>query len=91
MSIYDNETKIYPGLNPSAPQEPHADRSKKLTETEAFFLDEIEVRRWQVKNKKRINMVTRIVDTSLITSASITGVPLFQHLPPVLAYPLALP
>ena len=22
MSIYDNETKIYPDLNPSAPQEP---------------------------------------------------------------------
>ena len=52
MSIYDNETKIYPDLNPSAPQEPQTYRLKKLTETEAFFLDEIEARRWQVKKKK---------------------------------------
>ena len=42
MSIYDNETKIYPDLHLSVPQEPQAYRLKKLTETEAFFLDEIE-------------------------------------------------
>ena len=44
MSIYDNETKIYPDLNPMAPQELQTYRLKKLTEIEAFFLDEIEVR-----------------------------------------------
>ena len=41
MSIYDNETKIYPDLNPTAPQEPQTYRLKKLTEIEAFFLDEM--------------------------------------------------
>ena len=44
MSIYDNETnKIYPDLNPTAPQEPQTYRLKKLTEIEAYLLDEIEV------------------------------------------------
>ena len=43
MSIYDNETKIYPDLNPTVPQEQQTYRLKKLTEIEAFFLDEIEV------------------------------------------------
>ena len=28
MSIYDNDTKIYPDLNPSAPQEPQTYRLK---------------------------------------------------------------
>ena len=69
MSIYDNETRIYPDLNPTAPQEPQTYRLKKLTEVQAFFLDEIEERRWQVKKKKRINTATRIVDTGLTTSA----------------------
>ena len=41
MSIYDNETKIYSDLNPAAPQEPQTCRIKKLTEIDAFFLDEI--------------------------------------------------
>ena len=32
MSIYDNETsKIYPDLNPTAPQEPQTYRLKKFT------------------------------------------------------------
>ena len=44
MSIYDNETKIYPDLNPSVPQEPQTYRQQKLTEIETSFLDEIEVR-----------------------------------------------
>ena len=44
MSIYDNGTsKIYPGLNPTTPQEPQTCQLKKLTEIEAFFLYEIEV------------------------------------------------
>ena len=49
MSIYDNETtsKIYPDLNPTAPQEPQTYCLKKLTEIEAYLLDEIEVRETQ--------------------------------------------
>ena len=43
MSIYDNETKIYPDLNPMAPQEPQTYRLKHLTEIEAYLLDQIEV------------------------------------------------
>ena len=39
MSIYNNETKIYPSLNPMAPQEPQSYRLNKLSEIEAFFLD----------------------------------------------------
>ena len=43
MSIYDNETsKIYPD-NPAAPQEPQLSLIK-LTEIEAYLLDEVEVR-----------------------------------------------
>ena len=43
MSIYNNETKIYPDLNPMAPQEPQTYCLNKLSEIEAFFLEEIEV------------------------------------------------
>ena len=39
MSIYDNETKIYPDL---APKESQTYRLSKLSEIEAFFLNEIE-------------------------------------------------
>ena len=91
MSIYDNETKIYPDLNPSAPQEPQTYRLKKLTEIDVFFLDEIEERRRETKVKKRLNTIIGIVDTGLLTSAVISGGPLSQHLLVVLACPLALP
>ena len=73
MSIYDNETEIYPDLNPTAPQEPQTYRLKKLTEIEAFFLDEIEVRERIAKKMKRFNAITGIVDTGLITSTVISG------------------
>ena len=43
MSIYDNETKIYPDLNPTAPQEPQSYQLNVLSEIEAFFIDKIEV------------------------------------------------
>ena len=43
MSIYNNDTKIYPHLNSTAQQEPQAYRLQKLTEIETFFLDESEV------------------------------------------------
>ena len=49
MSIYDNETKIYPDLNPTAPQEPQTYQLQKLTETEAYLLEEIEVRERKAK------------------------------------------
>ena len=73
MSIYNNETKIYPDLNPTAPQEPQTYCLKKLTEIETFFLDEIKVRERIAKKMKRFNTITGIVDTGLITSTVITG------------------
>ena len=44
MNMYNNETKVYPGLNPTAPPELQSYRLNKLSEIEAFFFDEIEVR-----------------------------------------------
>ena len=46
---------------------------KKLTEIEAYLLDEIEVRERIAKKMKRFNTITSIVDTGLITSTVITG------------------
>ena len=71
MSIYNNETKVYPDLNPMTPQEPY--RLKKLFEIETFFLDEIELRERTAKKMKLFNIITGIVDTGLITSTVITG------------------
>ena len=46
LSICDNETnKIYPDLNPTAPQEPQSYRLKKLTKIEVYLLDEIVLER----------------------------------------------
>ena len=73
MSIYDNETKIYQDLNPIAPQKPQSYRLNKLSEIEAYFLSEIEVREQIAKKMKRFNTITGIVDTGLITSTVITG------------------
>ena len=74
MRIYDNEAnKIYPDLNPPAPQEPQAYRLKILTEIEAYLLDGVEVRERLAKKMKRFNTITSIVDTGLITSTVITG------------------
>ena len=74
MSIYDNETnKIYPDLNPMAPQEPKTYRLKRLTEIEAYLPNEIEVRERLAKKMKQFNTVTSIVDTGLIMSTVITG------------------
>ena len=72
MSIYNNETasKIYPDLNPTAPQEPQTYRLKKLTEIEAYLLNEIELHERLAKKMKQFNTITGIVDTGLIT---ITG------------------
>ena len=73
MSIYDNDTKNYPDLNPTAPQEPQAYQLQKLTEIETFFLDEIEVCERIARKMERFNTITGIVDTGLITSTAITG------------------
>ena len=73
MSVCDKETKIYPDLNPSAPQEPQSYRLNKLSEIEVYFLNEIEVREQIAKKMKRFNTITGIVDTGLITSTVITG------------------
>ena len=71
MSTYDNETKIYPDLKPTAPQEPQSYRLNKLSEIEVFFLDEIGVREQIAKKMKRFNTITGIIDTDLITSTVI--------------------
>ena len=73
MSIYDNETKIYPDLNPTAPQEPQTYRLNRLSEVEAFFLSEVKVRKQMAKKMKRFNTITGIVDRGLITLTVITG------------------
>ena len=81
MTICDNETKIYPDLNPTAPQEPQGYHIKKLTEIEAYLLDEIclfaylltclFVNSWE--KMESFDTVTSVADTSLITSTVITG------------------
>ena len=44
-----------------------------MSEIEAYFLNEIEVREQIAKEKKRFNTITGIVDMGLITSTVITG------------------
>ena len=73
MSICNNETKVYPDLNSTAPQEPQSYRLNKLAEIKADFLNEIDVREGIAKKMKRFNIITGIVDTGLITSTVITG------------------
>ena len=73
MGIHNNKTKIYPDLNPVAPEDPQTYRLKRLTEIEEFFLDEIEVREWIAKKLKRFNTFTGIADTGLTTSTVVTG------------------
>ena len=74
MGIYENETsRIYSGLGPTTPQEPQSYRLNKLSEIEAYFLNEIEVHEQIAKKMKRSNTITGIVDTDLVTSTMITG------------------
>ena len=54
MSIYNNETKIDPDLNPTAAQELQSYRLNKLSEIEAYFLNEIEVREQIAKKNETI-------------------------------------
>ena len=62
MSIYDNKTKIYSNLNPTALQETQTYGSQKLTEIEAYLLSETEVCEQIAKKMKRFNTITGIVD-----------------------------
>ena len=73
MSIYDNEIKIYPDLNPTALQEPQSYRLNKLSKIDAFFLDEIEAHEKISKKMKQFNKIRGIIDKGLITSTMITG------------------
>ena len=72
MSICDNETKIYPDLNPAAPQESQTYWLSKLSEIEAFFLNEIEKCEQKAKKIKQSITILSIADTGLITSAVLT-------------------
>ena len=62
MSIYDNESKIYPDLNPTAPQELQSYRLQKLTEVEAYLLNEDEFSEGIAKKMKHLNTITGIVE-----------------------------
>ena len=73
MSIYDNEKKIYPDLNPIAPQEPQLYRLNKLSEIEVYFFNESEVCEQIAEKLKQFNTITGILDTGLIASTVITG------------------
>ena len=73
MSVYEFERNIYPDLNPTTPQEPHTYRLNKLSKTEAYFLNEIEVREQNAKKVKHSIQSQVVVDTGLITSTVITG------------------
>ena len=78
MSVYNNDTsKIYPTLGRSAPpsQEvnPQIYRLAKISEIEACFLDEIDTREKLAKKIKRFSTITAVLDTSLITTTTITG------------------
>ena len=80
MSIYDNETKIYPDLNPTAPQEPQIYRLNKLPKIEAYFFNEIEKCEQKTKTIKPSITILSMADTNLITSTVLTGGYLLQHL-----------
>ena len=71
--MYDNETKIYPELNPTAPQEPQSYRLNKLSEIETYILEETDVCEQIAKKMKQFNIITGIVDTGLITLTAIIG------------------
>ena len=73
MSIYNNETKIYPDLNPTAPQEPQSYRLIKLFEIEVYVFNEIEIREQNASKMRLFNTITGTVDTGLIISTVITG------------------
>ena len=60
MSIYGHETKLYPDLNPTAPQEPQSYRLNRLSEIEAYFFNEIEIRE-QIAKKWNDSIELRVL------------------------------
>ena len=79
MSVYDNETKIYPDLNPTTPQEP-----------QTYFLNETEVREQIAKKMKPFNTITGIADNRPNSLTVITGANLLQHSPVVVRLPVGI-
>ena len=71
--MYNNETKIYPDLNPTAPQEPQTYRLQKLTEIETYLLNENEDCGREAKTTKQFKTIIGTMGTGLITSGVITG------------------
>ena len=76
MSVYEKDTsKIY--LGPSAPPSqgvnPQTYRLAKISETEAYFLDELDAAEKLAKKIRRFSTITAVLDTSLITTTAITG------------------
>ena len=72
MSVFDNDTNIYPDLNPMGPQEPQTYRLNKLSKIEAIFLDEFGKCEQKVKKIKLSITILRISYTGLITSRVLT-------------------
>ena len=72
MSLYDNETKIYPDLNPTAPKS-KSYRLNKLSEIETYFFSEIYVREQISKNKRRFSTITGIVDIVITAGIAIAA------------------
>lgn len=77
MSIYNNRTsKVYQDLKPTASEEPHEYRLKKLMEIEEYLLDENVFREGLVKRMKRFNEIISIVNrVSIGVFARGVGVP----------------
>ena len=73
MSIYHNKTKIYPDLNPIAPQEPQTYRLNKLSELRHFLLMKLKNVNRRQKKKKRLITILSITDTRLIISTVLTA------------------
>ena len=88
MSVYDNDpSKISPTFGPSAPpsQEvnPQTYRLAKISEIEAYFLDEIDAREKLAKKIKRFSTITAALDTSQLQLQPSLEVFLLRPLPAV--------
>lgn len=74
MSIYDNESKLYPNL-PSAPSDDQSQvfRLQKIGETETYFLNEIDEREKLAKKIKRFNTILSVLNKTLISATVVTS------------------
>ena len=73
MSAYDNETKTYPDLKPTLPQEPILSLSQIVRNCGIFSQWNWNSWKNYQKSKNQFNTITGIVHTDLITSTVITG------------------